>query len=127
MTDIMEQINRQPLNEKSSELMFWGFFHIIQATAYIIKFCCQNILLPFHSKNQLPHTCCSHLRQKSVQVPSFPQNGSNSMLYYNDISWHNQKIVAITCHLSNTMKLIYSDTVLICSILGNLHLQFFEH
>ena len=32
--------------------MFWGFFHIIQATAYIIKFCCQNILLPFHSKNQ---------------------------------------------------------------------------
>ena len=48
-------------------------------------------------------------------------------LYYNDISWHNQKIITITCHLSNTMKLIYSDTVLICSIFGNLHLQFFEH
>ena len=51
MTDIMGQINRQPLNEKSSELMFWGFFHIIQLQP-IIKFCYQNILLLFHSRNQ---------------------------------------------------------------------------
>ena len=51
MTDIMGQINKYILNGKSPELTFRGFLHIYRLQ-FIIEFCCQNILLPFHSKNQ---------------------------------------------------------------------------
>ena len=45
------QINKYILNGKSPELTFRGFLHIYRLQ-FIIEFCCQNILLPFHSKNQ---------------------------------------------------------------------------
>ena len=49
-----------------------ALFYYHTGYSLIIKFCYQNTLLPFHSRNQPPHTCYSHLRQKSVQVRLLP-------------------------------------------------------